>query len=355
MTEREKIIAVLNGEIIDEIPIYREGPMDVTVLSDLVPEDYESSPEKLMEYTSFFGNGSTWIGIDMEQETISRDEKHHTYRYETGAIWHESYDPVFCREALAYPVNEPEEALGFRFSDEGFTTRFDSIKAAEAIRRYKEAGYFVDGCAMGAFHAIYYYVASFENILTWMAVEEDAAMALFRETTRYSLESAKVLLDCGVDSIFVCSDLGSGQNLLFSREMFRKYVAPWLTELSSLCHERGAWLHLHSHGHIEDLMDDFIECGVDMINPIGPSDHNDLAMFKEKWGDRITFNAGIGTQIAGMTDEEMKEHIESVIKIGRKGGRFFPRTESGIPPMSREKTLRYIELLKVACRIGYVR
>lgn len=355
MTEREKIIAVLNGQIIDEIPIYREGPMDVTVLNELVPGDYEASPEKLMEYTSFFGNGTAWLGIDMESETISKDAGHHTYRYETGAVWHESYNPVFCREALAYPVNEPEDTFGFRFSDAGFTTRFDRAKAADTVRRYKEAGFFVEGSAMGAFHAIYYFVASFENILAWMAVEEDAAMALFNETARYSIESSRVLLDCGVDSIFVCSDLGSAMSLLFSKDMFRKYMAPWLTELAALCHEHGAWLHLHSHGHIEELMDDFIKCGVDIINPIGPSDHNDLSMFKKKWGDKITFNAGIGTQIAGMTDDEMRAHVFSVVETGRKGGRFFPRTESGIPPMSREKTLRYLELLKEACRMGYIR
>ncbi|MFO7635848.1 MAG: uroporphyrinogen decarboxylase family protein [Clostridia bacterium] len=353
MTPREKIIAVLKGEILDEIPIYRESPMDVTVLEDIIPDLSDGDPEKVMAYTRFFSSCTTFLNIDMEVETLSKDNTHHRYRYETGAVWKESYLPTFCREAEHYPVNTPGEACLFRFSDRGFREGFDKEMAREKIRRFHENGFFVEGGAMGTFHAIYYYITSFENILTWMAVEEKAAEALFRETARYSLESARVLLDCGVDAIFVCSDLGTAISLIFSREMFRKYMAGWLKELADLCHERGAFLHLHSHGHVERLMEDFIGCGVDIINPIGPSDNNDLEYFKREWGNRICFNAGIGTQISQMDEVQMREHVFRVVETGRKGGRFFPRTESGIPPMSREKTLFYLELLREACRMGY--
>ena len=74
-------------------------------------------------------------------------------------------------------------------------------------------------------------------------------------------------------------------------------------------------------------MDDIVEAGVDIVNPVGPSDYNDLAMFKKRWGDRITLHGGISTKIRDMNDKEMREHISSVLAIGRKGGRFFPRTD----------------------------
>ncbi|MBN2851726.1 MAG: hypothetical protein JXQ23_03210 [Clostridia bacterium] len=355
MTPREKIKAVLNGELLNEIPVYREAPMDVTVLGNLIKEPVEGNAESMIEFTRFLGSSTAYLNIDMEVQTISKDESHHKYSYETGAVWRESYFPTFCREAERFPVNHPNEALTFRFSDKGYTERFNVEKARAIVNQYHEAGFFVEGGAMGAFQAIYYYITSFENILTWMVIEEEAALALYNETKRYSLESARRLLDAGVDAVFVCSDLGSARSLLFSKELFRKYLAPWLKELSDLCHERKAYLHLHSHGHVEELMDDFIGCGVDIINPIGPSDHNDLAMFKRKWGDKITLNAGIGTAIAQMTSEEMREHVFAVVETGRKGGRFFPRTESGIPVMSKEKTVEYLCLLKEACQLGYIK
>ncbi len=206
---------------------------------------------------------------------------------------------------------------------------------------------------MGAWYGIYYYLSSFENILMWMAVEPEAAHALFDMTGKFSIEAAKMLLSCGVDCIGAASDLGSAYTLLFSREMFREYVFPWMKELADLCHQNGAYFHLHSHGHIEDIMDDIVESGVDIINPIGPSEHNDLGVFKQRWGDRITLHGGISTTIANMSEEQISEHVAEVMSIGRKGGRFIPRTESGIPPMHFEKAKFYIDILKKERMKGY--
>jgi len=95
-------------------------------------------------------------------------------------------------------------------------------------------------------------------------------------------------------------------------------------------------------------MDGIVEAGVDIIKPIGPSDHNDLAMFKRRWGDRITLHDGISTTNATMTEDELREHVHSVADGGRVGGRFFPRTESGMPPMRMEQAELYLEILKEA-------
>jgi len=206
---------------------------------------------------------------------------------------------------------------------------------------------------MGAWAGIYYYLTSFENILTWMAVEPEAAHGLFAMTSAYSLEAAEALLRSGVDDVFVASDLGTGSGLLFSPPMFHDYVAPWLRDLADLCHSYDAFLHLHSHGHIQDLMEGIVDSGVDLINPVGPSDRNDLALFKERWGDRICFMGGISTTIQTMTPQEVEAHVHEVIEVGRVGGRFFPRTESGVPPMSPEQARHYVETLTRERRRGY--
>jgi len=90
-----------------------------------------------------------------------------------------------------------------------------------------------------------------------------------------------------------------------------------------------------------------------MINPIGPPDHNDLALFKRRWGDRITLCGGVSTLIDRMTDDEMRAHLAGVVAVGRAGGRFFPRTESGIPPMAPERIRFYLETLKELRVQGY--
>lgn len=351
MTHRERVLAVLNGEILDVVPSYMETPMDVTVFRSLLPPSTGDWIADSIARAELFGNSAVSLGIGIDSETLFRNEDQHTYRYETGAVWRESYRPTFCREAIEYPVNTEEDALTFRMPSA--PAKCNAADFAQAVKRFKDAGYFVQGDTIGAWQSIYYFITSFENILMWMLTEPEAAHALFDQTSKFSLEAAECMLRCGVDAVFVPSDFGSGNSLLFSPALFREYPFPWLKQLADLCHSYGARLHLHSHGHIEGVMDMIVEAGVDMINPVGPSDHNDLAMFKEKWGDKITFMGGVSTTIAQMSRKQIEEHVAEVMRVGRVGGRFFPRTESGIPPMERDEAMYYVEALKRERMKGY--
>ena len=344
MNHRERVFAVLRGEIPDIIPSFGECPMDVTCLKEILPKPTGNYIIDAIREAEFYDNSSLSIGIGPKVETISKSNNHHTYRYETGAVWHESYKPTFCRQALEYPINVIEDIDNFVMPELGLDVNFNSMK--KTVEAWKDAGYFVQGNTWGAWQGIYYLLTKFENILMWMAIEPDAAEKLFKMMSDYSIKAAKILLEAGVDAIFVPSDLGSGQGLLFSPNMFYKYVFPWLKNLADLCHSYGAILHLHSHGHIQDIMDGIVESGVDLLNPVGPSDNNDLSFFKEKWGSKISFMGGISTTIASMSIEEIDQHVAEVMKIGCKGSRFFPRTESGIPAMPIEKVLAYLDILK---------
>ena len=304
-------------------------------------------------HAEFFDNSAIDVGIGLRRETLGRDANHHRYRYETGAVWLERYTPTFNREATEFPINTPEEALTYRMPDANEPDRMDDEEMRRRVQAFHDAGYFVQGGAMGAWYGIYYFLTSFDNVLTWMACEPEAAHALFDVTSTFSIKSAKRLLACGVDCIFPASDLGSGSGLLFSPAMFRAYVFPWLKELADLCHDHDAFFHLHSHGHIEELMDGIVEAGVDILNPIGPSDRNDLAMFKRRWGGKITLHGGVSTTINTMTEAEIREHVAEVMAVGCVGGRFFPRTESGIPPMPLDKALFYVNVLKEERARGY--
>lgn len=288
MTHRERVIAVLEGQKPEIIPCLGEVPMDVTVTRKLISNGTGYIVEDQIRNARFFGNSACEVGIELKQETLERDGNKHIYRYETGAVWHESYDPTFCREALSFEINNPEDTFKFRMPEVDSGGRFDRDELIQRVKAFHDAGYFVQGSVMGAWYGIYYYLTKFDNILMCMTCEPEAAHKLFNMTGGFSLESAKILLECGVDSIFT------------------------------------------------------------------PSDHNDLEYFKKHWGKKITFHGGISTTISEMSEEQMRKHVKEVVETGRKGGRFIPRTESGIPPMPVEKVLLYLDILKEERRRGYL-
>lgn len=352
MTHRERVIAVLQKRPVDIIPSLGEQPMDITGFQNLFPQMTGDEVDDQLMIAAFFDNSAVDLDLEFKRTTLIKNENEHIYSYETGAVWRESYKPTFCREAIRYPINRPEDAFSFSMPP----IKDDPAYRAELKRKIDHmhaAGYFVQGHVIGAWASVYYYLTDFENGLIWMIAEPEAAHRMFDLIAEYSLKTAELLLDCGADAVATISDLGSGTSLLFSRALFMEYVFPWLSALADLCHKKGGYLHFHSHGHIQDLMDDIVAAGVDIVNPVGPSDNNDLAYFKEKWGSRITILGGISTTIDRMTDEELLAHVTEVVYTGRKGGGFFPRTESGIPPMTDERLLKYLKILKRLRSEGY--
>jgi len=356
MTKRECVIEVLKGGKPPVVPSLGETPMDATVaasLAGLMPKPTGDPVTDAVNRALFYDNSVLGVGIDVAAETLVKTDERHVYRYETGVVWTDQYIPTYNRSAGNYPVETPEQAFTFQMPvfDDG--ARFNKKELAERINRIKDAGYYAEGHIIGAWSAVYYYMARFESALEWMLTEPEACERLFKHAIDFSVKSAEVLLECGVDGINSFSDMGTAISTLYSRQCFDRYMYNWLKSISALCHDNDAFFHLHCHGHIEDFMDKIVEAGVDIINPIGPSDYNDLAMFKRKWGDRINIMGGISTTIMDMDDGAMRAHVREVMDIGRKGGRFFPRTESGIPPMPREKIMLYLEILKDERMKGY--
>ena len=81
---------------------------------------------------------------------------------------------------------------------------------------------------------------------------------------------------------------------------------------------------MHSCGSIYDLIPDFIDCGVDILNPVQFSAAKmDSKNLKEEFGDQITFwGGGVDTQhlLPFGSVEDVSKQVEEQIKIFSKGG-----------------------------------
>lgn len=53
---------------------------------------------------------------------------------------------------------------------------------------------------------------------------------------------------------------------MLSPGTFRKYIKPSYQRLMGPAREAGCMVHMHSDGDIRDLVDDLINCGVEIIN-----------------------------------------------------------------------------------------
>ena len=167
-----------------------------------------------------------------------------------------------------------------------------------------------------------------DNFLLNLAINPDFSIALLKKTASLCKELMDPFLrELGddVDIIKIGDDLGTQESLLMSPTMYREILKPIHADYIQFIKERTkAKLFFHTDGDVFPLIDDFIEMGVDILNPIQTSagKMSDLEGLKEQFGGRITFCGGIDTHriLPAGTPEEVRQEVKRVIDVLGKGG-----------------------------------
>lgn len=127
--------------------------------------------------------------------------------------------------------------------------------------------------------------------------------------------------------IVTATDFGMQRGPFISPQAYRDLYAPFHREVNNWIHANTTWkTFIHSCGSVVLLIDDFIEVGFEILNPVQISAKDmDPKLLKERFGDRITFwGGGVDTQhtLPDGTPKEVREEVRRNIEIFGKGGGF---------------------------------
>lgn len=146
----------------------------------------------------------------------------------------------------------------------------------------------------------------------------------------YEIQSAKMeryLDEVGkyLDVVAIGDDVAGQLGPLISPDLYREMVKPYHRRYFELIKNKTrAKLHLHSCGTVQHFLDDFIEIGVDIINPVQVTAQGmDPRMLKERYGSRIVFWGGIDSQylLPQGTPKEVAQEVKNMVEIlGQDGG-----------------------------------
>jgi uroporphyrinogen decarboxylase len=130
-----------------------------------------------------------------------------------------------------------------------------------------------------------------------------------------------------IDIIKIGDDLGTQSNLMISPNMYRHFLKDIHADFISFIKQRTrAKIFFHTDGDVFDLIPDFIEIGVDILNPIQSSAGRmaNLPELKKRFGDNLTFCGAIDTQdiLPHGTPGQVRDEVRRVIEILGPGGGF---------------------------------
>lgn len=107
-----------------------------------------------------------------------------------------------------------------------------------------------------------------ENLMTDFYTQPEKVRKLIdRMLNEYHLPAIEEQLRLKPDIVGLGDDWGTQTALLISPELWREVFKPVYRRMIDLCHQGGAKAWFHSCGHTRAILPDWIELGLDVINP----------------------------------------------------------------------------------------
>ena len=239
-----------------------------------------------------------------------------------------------------------EELEKFAWPDADEPSRFEGLKE-KAQKLFRETGYALvaEGLTGVGVFDMSWHLRGMENIFMDMLLNPEFTEALFRRLTDFYVGVYRNYMRAVgefIQMVIYYEDLSGQDGPLISPELYRRYVKPAHRRIFQAIRENTrAKICVHTCGSAYAFLDDYVELGVEVLNPVQTSARGmDPSRLKEKYGKVLSFHGAIDTQkfLPGATPVEIEKEVRRMIRIlGRGGGYLFTSCHSIQPDVSAEK------------------
>ncbi len=169
-----------------------------------------------------------------------------------------------------------------------------------------------------------WYLRSMEELMIDMMMEDDKASALLDKITDFAVSKAIAYTRAGVDILSLGDDIGTQKSIMLDVDLWEKWLKPRIVKVIDAAREVNpeVLIFYHSCGYILPFIDQLIEMGVDILNPVQPEcmSFDDV---HDKFGDNLSFWGTMGTQELlpfGTAEEVLQTTLSRLEKCGDNGG-----------------------------------
>jgi hypothetical protein len=172
------------------------------------------------------------------------------------------------------------------------------------------------------------------NALLWIGMYPQRMGKVIRRTGDFYVECTKAQIEAAdglLDGMVIWGDVAYTKSLFFSPDYWREYFKPRVKAMIELCHEHSLPVIYHGCGNVNSILEDFIEIGLDALNPLEAKADLDVVELRRSLGHRLGFcgNMDVITW-ANATKDQLKKVVLTKLNAA-KGGGFIFQSDHSVP------------------------
>jgi uroporphyrinogen decarboxylase len=210
---------------------------------------------------------------------------------------------------------------------------------AQAARDARAQG-FAATAWIGHMYENAWQVRGYEPFLEDLLLRREWAELLLDRFCDNNVRAATAAARHGYDCINLGDDIANQNDLMFSPAIWRAVMKPRWAKVIAAARALKPDIHVwyHSDGDIQAVLDEIVEIGIDILNPVQPECMDPLAV-RKRYGKRLAFDGCVGTQTTFPfgTPAEMRRVVLDLGRAlnARQGGLMLSPThvlEPEVPP-----------------------
>ena len=349
ISPRENILKVLRRSGMERVPL------DFVLCESQIEEFKRRTGHT--DYESYFGLSHRSFQMNVQENFTSGPELHKresvpdTTIFDEYGIGHsKGSEYAFHMTRMHHPLKGADinEILDYPYPT---VPEGELLKLTEKVRDLWSKGLASFAFMQMTVWEASWYLRSMEELMVDMMMQDEKATALLDRITQFAVSKATSYAKAGVEILSLGDDIGTQDSILIDVGLWETWLKPRIAKVIDSARQINPdiLIFYHSCGYILPFIDQLIEIGVDILNPVQPEcmSFDDV---HSQYGDHLSFWGTLGTQELlpfGTKEEVLQTTISRLQKCGETGGLVIGPTHMVEPEVPWENLSAIIEGVKI--------
>ncbi|MHB0875118.1 MAG: uroporphyrinogen decarboxylase family protein [Anaerolineae bacterium] len=274
----------------------------------------------------------TWVNNNYAMEGITHEHDGDAHEDFWGIRWVK--EGAF-NQIAGFPLAmaSRDEVLRYCFPYEHVEELLAQMRPVAAAANDYFVGCDVSPCVF----EMYWRLRGMEAAMTDMAADPELTAEMHGRCAAFAALLAEQAIErYPLDWLWTGDDVASQQCLMMSPATWRRLVKPHLQRIVAVGKARGLSVAYHCCGSLRPIVEDLVEIGVDVLNPVQCNCPGmDPLELKREFGDRLAFMGGVDTQDllpGGSADDVRRATARLLEGMTAGGGGYILAASHTIPP-----------------------